>query len=95
MQGIADAKNWHEEAREQQISSDQCLRQIVEKPVGGLSTPGFEGKRLEQEIPPTGNAANFSLFEKSLRIVINSTKLRLSGTGRIGICNLFRTGQTF
>ena len=66
MQGIAGAKNRHNEARERQISSDQCFREIVQKPVeGGLSAPDFECKRLEQEIPPTENTANFSLFEKN------------------------------
>ena len=61
MQGVTGPKNRHKEAREWQVGSDQRLRQIVEKPVkGGFPAPDSEGKRLEQENPPT---ANFSLFE--------------------------------
>jgi len=66
MQGIAGAKKGHKEARERQISRDQCLCESVQKPVErGLAAPDSECKRLEQEIPPTENTANLSLFEKT------------------------------
>lgn len=65
MQGVAGAKNRHEETRERQVGSDQCLRQIVQKSVkGGLPAPDFKDERLEQENPPTEKTANFSLFER-------------------------------